>query len=101
MLVQQTHKPAAITCFCRLLAKSMTAGGSAVLQPISLHEYSDHYARRLLAGEYNWIIFGDDDTVFFPGGIIRALETHHLDADSPYFVSGVLITYPLSFQLTL
>lgn len=45
--------------------------------------------RRLLAGEYKWIVFGDDDTVFFPEGIIRALETHHLDADLPYFVSGI------------
>ena len=88
MLVQQTHKPAAITCFCKLLAKLSTAGGTAVLQPISLNPYSDHYMRRLLAGEYKWLIFGDDDTVFFPEGIIRALETYHLDADVPYFVSG-------------
>ena len=43
---------------------------------------------RLLAGDYKWIVFGDDDTVFFPEGIIRALETHHLGADLPYFVSG-------------
>jgi hypothetical protein len=44
--------------------------------------------RRLLAGEYKWIVFGDDDRVFFSEGNIRALETCWLDANMPYFVSG-------------
>lgn len=44
-------------------------------------------AHRLLEGDYKWLIYGDDDTIFFPEGIARALETHHLDADMPYFVS--------------
>lgn len=48
--------------------------------------------RRLLKGDYKWLIYGDDDTVFYPEGIARALETHHLDADMPHFVSGASST---------
>ena len=43
---------------------------------------------RVLQGRYKWLIYGDDDTLHYPEGIARALETHHLEADLPYFVSG-------------
>lgn len=43
---------------------------------------------RLLKGDYKWVVFGDDDTVFFPDGIIRALETHQMDSELAHFVSG-------------
>ena len=46
--------------------------------------------RRVLNGSYKWLIWGQDDTAFFPEGVTRALETHQLDADLPYFVSGRL-----------
>jgi hypothetical protein len=42
----------------------------------------------VLNGSYKWLIWGRDDTAFFPEGVIRALETHQLDADLPYIVSG-------------
>lgn len=45
---------------------------------------------RVLNGSYKWLIWGQDDTAFFPEGIIRALETHQLNADLPHIVSGRL-----------
>lgn len=41
---------------------------------------------RALQGNYKWLLYGDDDTVFFPEGVARAIKS--MDAELPHFVSG-------------
>ena len=43
-------------------------------------------AHKQLGDSYKWLLYGDDDTVWFMDGVLRFLED--LDPDMPYFISG-------------
>lgn len=44
-------------------------------------------AHRAYKGDYQWMLFGDDDTVFFLEGVMAAVAG--LDPNDPYYLSGV------------
>jgi len=48
-------------------------------------------AHRELKGDYKWLLVGDDDTIFFPEGIARAVLG--LDHNMPYYVSDSQAEY--------
>ena len=39
----------------------------------------------LAAGSYKWMLYGDDDTVFYLDNVLRMLET--LDHTMPYYIT--------------
>ena len=39
----------------------------------------------LAAGSYKWMLYGDDDTVFYLDNLLRMLET--LDHTMPYYIT--------------
>jgi hypothetical protein len=43
-------------------------------------------AHKQLGDTYKWLLYGDDDTVWFMDGVLKFLED--LDPDMPYFISG-------------
>ena len=43
-----------------------------------------------LKDTYKWLLYGDDDTVWFLEGVMSMLED--LDPDMPYFITGDLST---------
>ena len=43
-------------------------------------------AHKQLGDSYKWLLYGDDDTVWFMDGVLRFLED--LDPEMPYFISG-------------
>lgn len=43
-------------------------------------------AHKQIGDNYKWLLYGDDDTVWFMDGVLRFLED--LDPDMPYFISG-------------
>lgn len=43
-------------------------------------------AHKQLGDSYKWLLYGDDDTVWFMDGVLKFLED--LDPDMPYFISG-------------
>ena len=43
-------------------------------------------AHKALAGEYKWILYGDDDTIWFLNGVVQLLQ--NLDPSMPYIVTG-------------
>ena len=47
-------------------------------------------AHKQLGDSYKWLLYGDDDTVWFMDGVLRFLED--LDPDMPYFISGLSTT---------
>ena len=44
-------------------------------------------AHKQLGDSYKWLLYGDDDTVWFMDGVLRFLED--LDPEMPYFISGL------------
>lgn len=62
--------------FCR----SMYPGDSrAGLVPFLAHQ--------VFGDTYKWLLYMDDDTIFFPDAVQRLLED--FDPDLPYFITGV------------
>ena len=47
-------------------------------------------AHKQLGDSYKWLLYGDDDTVWFMDGVLKFLED--LDPDMPYFISGQLLS---------
>ena len=45
-------------------------------------------AHKQLGDTYKWLLYGDDDTVWFMDGVLDVLSD--LDPDTPYFISGKL-----------
>ena len=45
-------------------------------------------AHKQLGDTYKWLLYGDDDTVWFMDGVLDVLSD--LDPDTPYFISGQL-----------
>ena len=43
-------------------------------------------AHKQLGDTYKWLLYGDDDTVWFMDGVLDVLSD--LDPDTPYFISG-------------
>ncbi len=43
-------------------------------------------AHKQFGDTYKWLLYMDDDTIFFPDAVIRLLE--EFDPDMPYFISG-------------
>lgn len=43
-------------------------------------------AHKALAGQYKWILYGDDDTIWFLNGVVQLLQ--NLDPSMPYIVTG-------------
>ena len=43
-------------------------------------------AHKQLGDTYKWLLYGDDDTVWFMDGVLDMLAD--LDPDTPYFISG-------------
>lgn len=41
---------------------------------------------------YKWLLYGDDDTVWFPESVMKLLED--FDPDLPYFITGIPLAYP-------
>lgn len=41
-----------------------------------------------LGDTYKWMLYGDDDTLFFVDGIVSLLQD--FDPEMPYFISGAL-----------
>lgn len=41
-----------------------------------------------LGDTYKWMLYGDDDTLFFVDGILDMLKD--FDPDMPYFISGTV-----------
>lgn len=39
--------------------------------------------------DYNWLLYGDDDTMWFMSAVVDLLRDY--DADLPYFISGQLL----------
>ena len=42
--------------------------------------------KTLAPGSYKWMLFGDDDTIFFVNSVLEFLQD--FDPDLPYFISG-------------
>lgn len=56
------------------------AGDSrAALAPVLAH-------KALSPGSFRWMLFGDDDTIFFVDSVLEFLQD--FDPDLPYFISG-------------
>lgn len=51
-----------------------------------MHVQVPFIAHRQLGDTYKWLLYGDDDTVWFMDGVLKFLED--LDPDMPYFISG-------------
>lgn len=39
--------------------------------------------------DYNWLLYGDDDTMWFMSAVVDLLRDY--DPDLPYFISGQLL----------
>ena len=46
-------------------------------------------AHKQLGDTYKWLLYGDDDTVWFMDGVLDVLSD--LDPDTPYFISGEVL----------
>ena len=42
--------------------------------------------KALAPGSFRWMLFGDDDTIFFVDSVLEFLQD--FDPDLPYFISG-------------
>ena len=59
--------------------RSLYPGDSrAGLVPFLAHEH--------FGDTYKWLLYQDDDTVFFPDAVVHLLED--FDPDLPYFITG-------------
>ena len=57
-------------------------------------------AHKQLGDTYKWLLYGDDDTVWFMDGVLDVLSD--LDPDTPYFISGQLwARIPKTWSLVL
>ena len=43
-------------------------------------------AHKALAGQYKWLLYGDDDTLWFLSGVVELLQK--LDPAMPYIITG-------------
>lgn len=43
-------------------------------------------AHKHFGDTYKWLLYMDDDTIFFPDAVMRLLED--FDPDMPYFITG-------------
>ena len=41
---------------------------------------------QVFGDSYKWLLYGDDDTMFFIDGVLALVQ--NLDADVPYFITG-------------
>ncbi len=44
---------------------------------------------QVFGDDYKWILYGDDDTMWFIEGVLNFLEV--FDPEMPYFITGQLI----------
>ena len=63
-----------------IIKQYCAAGDSrAALAPVLAH-------KALAPGSFKWMLFGDDDTIFFVNSVLEFLQD--FDPDLPYFISG-------------
>lgn len=49
--------------------------------------------------DYEWLLYGDDDTMWFLSAVADLLRDY--DSDLPYFISGITAQHPLSWVVLL
>ena len=56
-----------------------------------------YLAHAAFGDTYKWLLYGDDDTVWFPESVMKLLED--FDPDLPYFITGKSTTYTTAIFL--